>query len=159
MSLSAANTWTYKPRGTGADVCRFLVLSSEVIYHGALVVIDKAGGTPSTEGYLKNMDNSSGTDDIFAGIAIPSDNYVTGDSSSVWCPVDVSGPTVTYVSVTGASGRYDIGDLVYATDENTLTLSAATYTKAVGIVTRWYSSTYCDVKLFSMMEYKTYMLD
>jgi hypothetical protein len=127
-----------------------------VIYHGALVVIDKATGTPPAEGVLKNLDDLSGTLDWFVGVARPSTNYVTGDGSTVWCPVDTSGSTIVHVAVTGVAGKPNIGDLVYATDENTLTLSSASNIKAVGVVDRYYGTTYIDVKLFTPMECMTY---
>jgi hypothetical protein len=152
MALTAPNTWTYRPRGSSIDCDSFLVQNAEVIYHGALVVIDKATGTPGIEGQLKNLDDLSGTLDWFMGVARPSTNYVTGDASTVWCPVDTSGATIVHVSVTGVAGKPDIGELVYATDENTLTLTPASNIKAVGVVDRYYGTTYVDVKLFTPME-------
>lgn len=158
MALTAPNTWTYRPRGTGQDCDAFLVQNAEVIYHGALVVVDKALGVIApNEGTLKNLDDLSGTLDWFVGVARPSTNYVTGDGSTVFCPVDTSGPTIVHVSVTGVVSAKNIGDLVYATDENTLTLSAASYIKAVGVVERYYATTYVDVKLFTSMEAMAYI--
>jgi len=152
MALTAPNTWTYRPRGVGGDCGSFLVQNAEVIYNGALVVIDKATGTPAIEGLLKNLDDLSGTLDWFVGTARPSTNYVTGDGSSVWCPVDTSGPTIVHVSVAGITAKPQIGDLVYATDENTLTMTPASNVKAVGVVERYYATTYVDCKLFTPME-------
>ena len=157
MALTAPNVWTYRPRVPGHDCDAFLVQNNEVIYHGALVCVDKATGVgPPAEGVLKNLDDLSGTLDWFVGVARPSTNYVTGDGSTVFCPVDTSGATIVHVSVAGVTGTPDIGELVYATDENTLTLSVATYMKAVGVVERYYGTTYVDVKLFSQMECMTY---
>ena len=150
MALTAAQRWNIKPRGWGSDVASFKVLNSEVIYHGALVLLDKQ------DGYLRNLEDASGTDDRFCGIAIPKTASVTGDTGAspvVECAVDISGVTLEKVAVTGASAVTNTGDSVFATDENTLTLTQTTNLKKIGIVTRWYSSTTCDVKLVSMMEY------
>ena|SRR3990167_436341 len=150
MALTAATRWNIKPRGWGSDVASFKVLNAEVIYHGALVVLDKQ------DGYLRNLEDTSGTDDRFCGIAIPKTASVTGDTAAspvVECPVDISGVTLEKVAVTGVTAVTNTGDEVFATDENTLTLTDTSNLSKIGIITRWYSGTTCDVKLVSMMEY------
>jgi hypothetical protein len=158
MALTAPNTWTFRPRGAGMDCDSFLVQNAEVIYNGAIVVVDKALGVVSpNEGTLKNLDDLSGTLDWVVGLARPSTNYVTGDGSTVWCPVDTSGPTIVHVSVAGVTSAKTNGDLVYATDENTLTLTPSTYVKAIGVQERYYGTTYIDVKMFNQMEAMAYL--
>lgn len=150
MALTAPTRWNIRPRGQGHDVQSFKILNAEVIYNGALVTLDLQ------DGYLRNLEDTSGTNDRFCGIAIPKTNSVTGDTSAspvVECPVSIGGCVLEKVAVTGASAVTNTGDPVFATDENTLTLSSTSNLKKVGVVLRWYSSTTCDVGLFSMYEY------
>lgn len=59
------------------------------------------------------------------------------------------------VAVTGASAVTDVGVLVYAADDDsaTMTLTPTILAGAVGRVRRWYSSTTCDVQLFTPEQY------
>jgi hypothetical protein len=165
MALTAAKLYQIRPRASGIDVQAFKIANAEKIWYGALVALEQNVGADA--GYLKNMDDLSGTYDTFVGIAVPpcypdattgawNGNYVTGDTSASpkpECSVDISGPTLEYVSVAGASGQTNVGERVYASDESTLTLTATSYHYAIGVVVRWHTSTYCDVRLFSFMEY------
>lgn len=77
---------------------------------------------------------------------------VTADGAQGDSEVKVmeGGFTLVKVNVTGVDNINDVGDLVYATADDTLTLTATTNTKAIGYVSRYYgSSTLCDVKTFT----------
>ena len=67
--------------------------------------------------------------------------------------VNTSGAILEHVSVATVAAITNVGTKVYATDDNTLTLVACANTKAVGVITRWYLTTYCDVRLFTPAEY------
>lgn len=59
--------------------------------------------------------------------------------------------TIKRYAVTGATSQADVGKLVYASDDNVLTLTKpATAFQPVGFVTKWWSSTLCDIRLFGM---------
>lgn len=144
MALSAAVR--YENRGRGIQ--SYVVENSEVIYYGALVGLD------INTGRLQQWDTDSNLLK-FRGIATPNDSSVTGNSAgTVECPVDESGRILEQVTVTGVSGQQHVGELVYATDDNTFTLTATTNVGAIGEVVRWYSSTTCDVRLWTPAEYR-----
>lgn len=149
-ALTAAANYSTRRQGiTAGD--SYQVLNTEKIYNGALVLLDQDSG------YLRNVDDLSGTNDLFVGIAIPRDESVTGDTSAspvVECPVDESGLTLEGVAVTGAAAVTDNGAPVYATDENTFTLTATSNIGSIGSVKRWITGTTCDVQLFTANQYR-----
>lgn len=74
--------------------------------------------------------------------------------------VDERGVILKKVTVTGASAVTDTGSPVWAGDDNTetaFTLTATVNAGAVGIITRWWSSTTCDVRLLTPEQYKARM--
>ena len=55
-----------------------------------------------------------------------------------------------HTTSSGVDNIDDVGDLVYMTADDTLTLTATTNTKAIGFVCKYYgSSTLCDVQTFT----------
>jgi hypothetical protein len=158
MALSGPSTTKWRPRGGIADRQAFIVKSSAVIYQGALVVLEEDIGTG--HGYVKPLLSSSGVNDWFLGVAINSGLYaesVTGDGT-LECTVDVGGVTLQYKSVAGVTAITNTGDPVFASDDNTLTLTDPTTMYPIGRIVRWYTSTYCDIRLYSASEYAA-MLD
>lgn len=97
----------------------------------------------------------------FLGIA---NRQVLGNTSASPVPeveVDMSGPILENVPVTGVTAVTDQGAKVYATSDNPgadLTLTPTTNVKAIGVIVRWRTSTRCDVKLFTPEEYDTQAL-
>lgn len=149
MALTAPVRYVARPRNMES----YRVKDGVTIYHGALVGVD------TDDGALKNW--AAGTDDgiMFLGIAMPKGNSILGDEDGlppVECPVDTSGMILEGVAVTGVTGHTaDVGDLVYATDENTFTKTASPAGKwAVGTILRVRSGTSCDVRLFTPAEYR-----
>jgi len=146
MALSRAQR--YITRGGGIKRNSYPVETSEQIYYGAIVGLDR------NTGRIQNLDENSNLLD-FIGVAIPENNSVTGISAgTVECPVDESGLILEQVSVTGVAAQGSVGELVYATDENTFTLTATSNRGAIGRVVRWYSGTTCDVELHTPMSYR-----
>lgn len=158
MALTSKQTWEMQ---VGSLTASFLVKTSEVIYHGALVGID-------TNGLLANWIDGSGAPLDFCGIAVITDqprgglsenkgdaDKVTGDGT-IECAVDISGVILKNAAVTGLDNQNDVGDLCYSDDENVLNLTATAGGSEVGIVTR-YSGTsgYGDVHLFSLQVART----
>ena len=68
--------------------------------------------------------------------------------------VNISGIILEKVSVTGVTAQANVGDLVFATTDNDLTLTASTNVKAIGKVDRFESGTTVDVALFTPTEYE-----
>ena len=98
----------------------------------------------TTQGYLDAYDDEKGM--VFAGGDLDFD--VLGDTSASPPTANALGidPAVYKgATVTGVASRADIMKPVYATDSNTLTLTAPTYGTPIGIVTNWSTGTTCDV--------------
>lgn len=149
MALTAAVIYSMRDRNPFARNS-YKVQASETIYKGALVGIETVG---VTTGRLVNWNSDSG-DLRFKGIADPNTASVTGDSNgTVECPVIEGGPVLEEVSVAGASAEQDVGNSVYASDENTFTTSATSNVGAIGTIVRYHTGTTCDVQLYTPQEY------
>lgn len=84
---------------------------------------------------------------------------VVGDTAASPIPrgeVNVSGVTLEKVSVTGVTAIADVGDLVYATDDDTLTKTATINVLAIGRIVEFHSGTTVDVHLFTPDEYRAF---
>lgn len=153
MALSRVARYSMRPGGSLIGQNSYIVKNGIKIYHGALV------GTDPNSGYLQNWQQSSGTI-RFKGLAMPrgarsTDGSVTGDTSATpkpECEVNESGVILEGISVTGATQLF-VGEPVYATDNNTFTVSATTNVGAVGTLVGFRSSSDCDVQLHTPGEY------
>jgi hypothetical protein len=133
------------------DTVSRIVRNTEEIFHGALVGISTIG---ITDGRIVNWNDTSGALD-FIGIADPNADSVTGDANgTVECPIISGGVELESVTVTGVDSADDVGDPVYATDENTFTLTATTNVGAIGWVTRQITGTTVDIRIFSEAQYR-----
>ena len=93
----------------------------------------------TTKGYLDAYDDEKGM--VFAGGDLDFD--ILGDTSASPPTANALGidPAVYKgATVTGVASRADIMKPVYATDSNTLTLTAPTYGTPIGIVVDWATS-------------------
>ena len=119
-------------------------VNGDVLYAGALIAIDSAGyAAPWADPTNYN----------FIGVCM---KQVTGDTSASPVPeanVNTSGMILKKATIGNASSQTDVGILCYATDDNTFTLSSTSNVNAIGRVSRWYSSTTCDIDLFTPTEY------
>ena len=141
MALTADSTPTTCERGLEAEV----VANTTQIFAGAIVAITSAG-------FATNWADTAGN--VMGGLA---EVGATGDTSAsppTEISLNTSGPIFKNVAVTGSTGQTDVGALCFATDENTFNLAASTNVKAVGAVTRYYSGTNCDVRIFTPSEYQ-----
>jgi len=107
------------------------VIASDIIYSGAVV-----GDNGS--GYARPLQAG----DPFLGFATAKADNSSGSAGDIYVNVLTTGRVV--MAVTGASALTDRGSDVYASDDNTLTLTAGSNTR-VGFVYRWVSSTTCVV--------------
>lgn len=113
------------------DIQELPVIAADVIYEGAAV-----GDNGS--GYARPLVAA----DPFLGFAErPADNSA-GAAGAVNVRVRVRGQV--QVPVTGAAGVGDVGETVYASDDDTFTLTAGSNT-AIGKVSRWVTGTTCVV--------------
>lgn len=150
MALSAAKKYSMRDLNPLA-INSYPVRSGVTIYHGALVGMSTVG---YTDGRLVNWSSGSGALD-FLGIAVPTTaDYVTGNSGgTVECPVMEGGCILENVAITGINSPDDVGDMVYASDNCTFTLTPTSNVSAVGQVTRYRSSGYGDVEILSKQAY------
>lgn len=142
MALSANKNRDFRP-GNGGYVKSFIVKNGVTVYQGSLVGIDR------TSGHVFPWTVETGQDNIFLGVA---KEKVVGDGVLV-VGVICTGVELVQVAVTGVTAVTDTLKPVYLTDDDTLTLSAPAAGKPVGQITKWYSSTTCDVRLRTPIEY------
>jgi hypothetical protein len=128
MTTLAAN----KPRAYEIGDTQMLpMIAADIIYEGAAV-----------------GDNASGlarplvAADPFMGFAKRTADNATGAASAVRVEVKVRGEIV--LPVVGAASAADVGEPVYASDDDTFTLTASG-NSAIGKVARWVSGTTCVV--------------
>ena len=155
MALTAAKRYTMQNRNN-EYIYSYPVRNGVTIYYGALVGISTIG---VTDGRVVNWSSGSGAL-RFLGIAIPRGtrdqaDSVTGNSAgTVKCEVNEGGPTLENVAVTGLNSADDVGDPVYASDEDTFTLTPTSNVGSIGWVKKYVSSGRGDVQLFSANEYR-----
>lgn len=113
------------------DIQQLPVVAADVIYEGAAV-----------------GDNGSGlarplvAADPFLGFAESKVDNSEGAAGALTVRIRTRGQVV--VPVTGATGPGDVGEAVYASDDDTFTLTAGG-NSAVGKVSRWEAGTNCVV--------------
>lgn len=108
------------------------VIAADIIYEGAAVG-DNASGLARPLVAL----------DPFLGFAQRQCDNAAGAASAKNVKVRTRGCVV--LVVTGVASAADVGEAVYASDDDTFTLTSTGNT-AVGKVSRWISSTTCEVE-------------
>lgn len=114
----------------------FPMIASDIVYAGAAVTLDSSGNA-----------NPLQTDEEFAGFAMAKADNSAGAAAAITVPVRIRG--FIKLSVTGVTAQSDYGDTVYATDDNTFTLTASGGL-AVGKFHRWVTGTTCWVYFESL---------
>lgn len=109
------------------------VLQSTKVYEGAFVGL--------SSGYARGLVAG----DVFKGIAYKQADNSSGSSGDK--RVKVYKDVVIEIAVTGASAVTDAGSVVYASADDTLTLTASTNSPA-GYIERWITGTTCAVRLY-----------
>lgn len=130
------------------------IANSVTLYHHLFAAI-RGPDHGTSQGYADDADDEAGL--VFAGLlenpgGLSSD---TGDTSAS-PPPEVTIPIVPTIleryAVTGASAQSDLLAPVYVTDNQTLTLTRPSDdAEVVGVVTKWHTSTTCDVLLFGLL--------
>ena len=108
------------------------VIANDIIYEGAAVGESSATGTFRP---LVAVDN-------FAGFAVRKVDNTGGAASALNVKVMQKGRAT--LDVTGVTAVTDEGSTVYASDDNTFTLSS-TSNSSIGKIIRWISGTRCVV--------------
>lgn len=107
------------------------VVATDIIYQGAAV-------GDNASGYFRPLVAG----DVFQGFAFAQADNSAGAAGAIDVEVRTSGEVT--LSVTGVSGVGDVGETVYATDDDTFTLTASG-ASAIGKILRWISGTTCVV--------------
>lgn len=160
MALTASVRYSNRPGNGQAGQNSYIVEAGQTIYGGALVGID-----PNI-GLLQNWSSASAANMRFRGIAMPvgtaaNPNSAVGAPTAtppVECPVNESGLILEGVTVAGAKAAGSVntkgpGQAVYATDENTFTMTATSNVGAIGELVRCTTDGVGDVRLFTPQEY------
>lgn len=87
--------------------------------------------------------------DKFVGIATRKVDNSAGAAGAL--EVEVETGAIVHLNVTGVTAVTDVGAIVYASDDQTATLTAADNV-AIGVVRRFISGTKCAVRLFTEAE-------
>lgn len=137
------------PRTVSAREIRISTQIADAVqtYAGGLAAL-RGPSHATTQGYLALLDDAPGLIPLGGFFS----DQTLGATSSSPVPknnVDVSDKVWRRATVTGAASRGDIGKLVYATDDNVLTLTRpADDSLPMGCVWEWHTSTTCDVFMF-----------
>lgn len=112
----------------------------DVFYKGAYVAIDTATGLVVVHGDVAT----------YHWLGMVREQVTADGTDAAPVKIQLGGFTLVKVAVAGVDNQNDVGDLVYASDDGTLTLTATANTKPIGYV-EWYygSSTTCDVRTFT----------
>lgn len=125
-----------------------IIKSSEVLVVGGMSAVAAATG------YIENMDTTASL--IPTGVIRGSslgDNTSTGLTGDAALKVIAqSNITLTAETITGVTSIADFGKLVYATDNQTFTLTKQATSIPVGFVKRYVSTGVADIQLFSLSE-------
>lgn len=117
------------------ELVLYPVVASDIIYRGALVKVNAAG-------YLAPCAAEAGA--VFAGVAYEKKDNSSGSAGDLKCRVQVEG----LFEMTGAGlSQSDVGSLVFATDDDLITLSEIAGSQVVGRIKRFVSATSVWVKL------------
>lgn len=142
MALLADSTVMSRGRSIGS----YQLTNAVTCFAGSLM------GLSRTTGYAVLWSDSATL--TFLGPAMKGAVGNTSASPPVEVNANESGEVLMKVPVTGVAAITNVGDRVYATDDNTLTLTPTVNTGAIGTVARWYVSTTCDVRLLTPSEYE-----
>lgn len=127
------------------------VNAAEIYNQGFLMLGSRDHGSAAVIGRARAWNDEVGA--IPFGFSTARTTGNTSASPIVKAEVDLQARVHTNVAVTGLTGDVtDTGRVVYATDDNTFTLTRPTLGHPIGIVSRWISATNADVYFFSFGE-------
>jgi hypothetical protein len=131
----------------GAERISVEIADGVQTYAGGLAAI-RGPGHATTQGYADVLGDTPGLIPL-GGFFSDQTLGATSDTPPPENNVDLRNKIWKRKAVTGVASRADIGKLVYATDDQTVTLTKpADDAMAIGVVVEWHTSTTCDVFLF-----------
>lgn len=134
MATLAANlkrTYEFNEDALISDVP---VVAAGIIYEGAAV------GEDISTGLARPLEDG----DTFLGFAVAKADNSAGSAGDVYVRVRQQG--IVKLAVTGVAAAADLGNPVYATDDNTFSDTDSGSDTQIGKVTRWVSGTTCMVR-------------
>jgi hypothetical protein len=127
-------------RGKPSQIA-YVVANGSTVYPGGLVAVNAAG-------FLIPYATAVGVRAV--GIMNDGEAKTGNAAGDVLASVDVGGVLLEQVTVTGVTGQGDVNSDVYGVSDNVNDLTLTAGTKgAVGMITRFYSGTSCDVWLYA----------
>lgn len=156
MALTAIARYGNRVGASLVSQNSYIVRTAAKIFAGALVGLDPNSGA------LANWSSASAANLRFLGLAMPvSAEFVTGAQTAVpppEMPVNESGLILEGVTVAGAlpivgGNTKGPGQAVFATDENTFTLTATSNVGSIGRVVRCTVAGIADIQLHTPAEY------
>lgn len=135
MATLAADKWRKFESQEPTSLNELPVIASDIIYKGAFVGDNGSGlARPLVAG------------DPFMGVCEQQCDNSAGAASALNVKVREQGRLE--MAVTGASSAADVNEIVYASDDDTLTLTAGSNTP-IGKVARWVTGTTCVVQFLA----------
>lgn len=135
-TLGADKPRIYKLTGAHPDYNSLPMIAADIIYAGAAV------GESSTSGTYRPLAGG----DTFAGFAVEKADNASGAASAVNVKVLASG--IAVLTVTGVDNANDIDATVYASDDDTFTLTNTSTNSAIGKVRRVISTSAGTCEVF-----------
>ena len=120
------------------NIISYGIEAAEIIYKGALCKIN-------ADGYLEACSAEAGA--VFAGVAYEGVSNASGANGAVDARVMTEG--ILPFAATGLAAT-NVGNVVYATDDNTVQTAAGTNLQKVGRITEVISATECKVQIFTL---------
>lgn len=137
MALSALQTLTINRGAAVAPLRHFPAAASALVYGGSALGF--------SGGYVRPLVSG----DPFAGMADDAKNVDNSGGAAGDKSVGVIQSAEVLLAVTGATAVTDQGSIVYATDDNTFTLTPGG--SAIGEVVQWVSGTNCYVRIYGRL--------
>lgn len=136
MASTASNLY---PRKSVQNASRnsFPVAAATRIFLDALVGLNAGVARPMQKG------------DKFVGLCLYEVDNRDGAAADLSVEVEVG--AIAIVPVSGLTGQQDVQKIVYASDDNTFTLTASDNV-AVGVISRYESSTHAAVRFFTEVD-------
>jgi hypothetical protein len=149
MALSANGQAVIKGNHTVGTI--EAVDAAEIYNQSFMMLGSRDHGTAAVIGRARAWNDEVGA--IPLGFSMARTTGSTSASPIVKAEVDLQGRVHHNIAVTGLTGDVtDVGRVVYATDDDTFTLTRPTLGHPVGIVTEWVSATNASVYFFSFGE-------
>lgn len=138
-NLTASRSLSTSPMA-GSSILTGDATNATTFYRGGFLMLS------TSTGYIVKAADTANY--IWRGIC---GREMTGSTSATPNDVEIiTGPTIlNSYAVTGTTAVTNNGTLVYATDDQTLTITSTANTKAVGEIVKWLTGTSCDVLLYA----------